>query len=379
MIGLPDHPRLRRLDLLSLPLIRPLVRWRYARLIFQLPLLFLCLLAIYDGFSGSRLPGLNVATISVWVHYRGLLVTLLALLGNLFCAACPLMLMRGPSRALKRLTGERAWPRALRNKYLVLGLTALFFFVYEAALLWSSPVLTAGLMVMYFLAILVVDAAFAAGTFCKYVCPLGNYNMLLSGASPTVIAARDPSVCASCAGKYCLNGRSTKDQIAVQSTTDLHGLQTLPMFTLGSTALQSGVFPGCETQLYVPTIRGNQDCTLCLNCVRACPHDNVVLAVRSPLQEATQRLPRLDWSLLVLVVAWGGLLNALAMTPPFTLLLDWLSLLLHTRVVTLLLIPGILSGLALGAMLSVGAARLARVSLRELAPTLVPVTSDICS
>lgn len=92
----------------------------------------------------------------------------------------------------------------------------------------------------------------------------------MSSASPTVIQARDQGICANCAGKYCLNRRGT----TVGGTLYLYGLQTLPM--LGAArAKQEGRFPGGETRLYVPAMGSSQDCTLCMNCVRACPHDNV--------------------------------------------------------------------------------------------------------
>ena len=34
--------------------------------------------------------------------------------------------------------------------------------------------------------------------------------------------------------------------------------------------------------LFLPAKVGNLDCTLCLDCVQACPHDNVALASRLP-------------------------------------------------------------------------------------------------
>ena len=357
----------RSVDLLALPLIGPLVRGRYGRLLLQIPLLLLALLAIYDGLSGSSLAGLNVSTVSVWVHSRGLTVLALALVGNLFCAACPLMLTRGPSRLLRRVLPQFAWPRFLRNKYLTLGLTVAFLYSYEAFALWSSPWLTAWLIVGYFGAALLTDSLFPAGTFCKFVCPLGNYNFALSGASPTVIQARDQGVCANCAGKYCLNGRETRDG----STLDLSGLQTLPM--VGAVqAKQEGRFPGCETRLYVPAMTTSQDCTLCMNCVRACPHENVALVLRSPLQQAMTAHPRLDLALFLTVLTWAGLLNAFAMTPAFFGLAQFLANLIG-RHEPLLLAVIVLGGLASGCALSWQAARLAGMSLREFSPVLVPL------
>jgi polyferredoxin len=358
-------------DLLRLPGIRTLVNWRYARLILQIPLLLLALLSVYDGLTGSPLAGLNVATVSVWVHYRGVTALVLALFGNLFCAGCPLLLTRGPSRWLRRALPQLSWPRFLRNKYLTLGLTVAFLFCYEAFALWSSPWLTAWLIIGYFVAALLTDSLFPAGTFCRYVCPLGNFNFALSGASPTIIQARDPSVCASCAGKYCVNGRET----TVEGTLDLTGLQTLPMLQTAPLAAEvtQGTFPGCETRLYVPTITGNQDCTLCLNCVRACPHDNVALVVRNPLRQALTERPRPDLALLLTVLAWSGLINAFAMTPSSFLLAQWLSVVLHTRNAPLLLALILLGGLGLGTGLSLLVARLGRTSLRQTAPLMVPL------
>ena len=36
---------------------------------------------------------------------------------------------------------------------------------------------------------------------------------------------------------------------------------------------------GCELWLYQETKGGNMDCTFCLECVHACPHDNVGISV----------------------------------------------------------------------------------------------------
>ena len=39
---------------------------------------------------------------------------------------------------------------------------------------------------------------------------------------------------------------------------------------------------GCELRLFLPAKVGNMDCTLCLDCVHACPHDNIALGARVP-------------------------------------------------------------------------------------------------
>ena len=352
------------LDVLRLPLLGPFLRWRYSRFVLQLPLLLLAALSVYDGLTGRQIASINTATVTVWVQYCALAVLALALFGNLFCAACPMMLTRGPSKLLGRVLPKLSWPRSWRGKWLTLGLILAFLFCYEAFDLWASPWLTAWLIAAYFAAALLVDSLFPAGTFCKYVCPLGNFHFALSRASPTQITARDPEVCRSCESKACLNGRAAPESAFGK-------LPGLPL--LGGPA----TLPGCETRLFVPTMRSAQDCTLCLNCLRACPYDNVALAVRAPTFEAEAARPRFDAALLLTVLAWGGLLNAFAMVPAYAHLAANLSKVLHTRDETLLLLL-IQGGWLLGGVgLSVLAARAAGGTLRGWAVILAPLAVAI--
>lgn len=301
------------LDLLRLPLIGRALRWRYGRLLLQLPLLLIALLLIYDGFTGPNRAAENLATVVPWVHYRGIIVLALLLVGNLFCMGCPFTLPRTLARRLS-LRGRR-FPRALRSKWLAIAALFALFFLYEYLDMWASPALTAWVIVAYFVASFVLEAVFSESAFCKYVCPLGTFNFVYSTATPTQIVARDSAICRDCVGKECVNGSYAPqtvirlDQIPVQGggTTERrveHG----PRGTLG-----------CGTELFVPQISSNLDCTLCLDCARACPHDNVALTVRAPGRELVQpdAWPRRwDISLLVIGMAFMGVVNAFGMVPP---------------------------------------------------------------
>lgn len=348
----------RRLDLLSLPGLRRFVRWRYARLVFQIPLLLLAVLAVWDGLTGYQVAPRNLATTSVWLHYRGLVVVALALIGNAFCAACPLMLTRGPSKWLKRaLPHSFRWPKALRSKYIAIAILLAFFFSYEIFDLWASPWLTAWLILSYFGGALLIDTLFPAGTFCRYVCPLGQFNFTYATASPTQITAVDHDVCRRCEHKPCLHGRESaaerpaKPQAAFIPLSDIKNPNG------------SGFFPGCETNLFVPTIKSNMDCTHCFNCVRACPYDNVALTVREPGAEWF----RAPWAkrsgmavvlLGVFLAAWG-LLNAVAMTGPYYATAEWIAQTLQTRSEALVLGVMYLGVTLLGVGLLTGIAWLA--------------------
>jgi hypothetical protein len=345
-----------RYDVLRTPLLGRLLRARRGRLFFQIPLFIIALLLIYDGFTGSPLAPQNLATVGVWVHYRGLVILALLLFGNLFCMGCPFTI---PRTVALRFSGRgRRWPRALRNKWLAVAAFVGFLFLYEWLDLWAGPGLTAWIIVGYFVGAFVLEAAFAESPFCKYICPLGTFNFVASTVSPTQITVRDHDTCRTCPGKECINGSPR--------------------------AL------GCGTELFPPTVRSNLDCVFCLDCARACPYDNVALSIRPPGRELVENAwpRRWDISFLVMVFAFASLSNAFGMVPPFYELQLRLSAALNTanEFVLLGLIFGLLN-LALPAVLGLGAAWLSRalagvseplrVSFSRYAPAFVPLAVAI--
>ncbi len=286
-------------DLLQVPLIGPFLRWKHSRTAAQLVLFGLAALIIIDGLLGSPLAAKNVATVTAWVHYRGFVVLALLVAGNLFCAACPFMLPRKFAKWLGR--PRQRWPKALRNKWLALIGFVLIVYSYELFDLWASPWWTAWLAVGYFGVAFVLEAFFTRDSFCKYVCPLGTFNFLYSTVSPLQISSKSMKTCRDCKGHECINGSATQQ--------------------------------GCQLELFVPTLNSNLDCTLCLDCVKACPYDNVALAVRPPGDELFhQTWPRrLDLALLALLAAFLGLINAFGMTPPVYELETRMATWLNTR------------------------------------------------
>ncbi len=299
-------------DLMLVPGLRRLFRWRHLRTVLQIPLLIVSVAMILDGLLGPSLAPKNLATTLSWVHFRGALVLVLLCAGNFFCLACPFMLLRNVARRFFHPRWN--WPQKLRNKWLSVGLFALILFCYEEFSLWSSPWWTAWLIVGYFLAVLVVDGLFKHASFCKFVCPIGQFNFLASTISPLEVKVRDPEVCDSCGTKDCIRGRRAPrpDLMVVQR--------------------------GCELALFQPLKVGNMDCTFCLDCVHACPHDNIGILSRLPASELMvdprrsgigRFSQRTDLAALAIVFSFGALLNAFGMVSPVYALESWLAGILH--------------------------------------------------
>jgi ferredoxin len=301
-------------DLMQVPGLRRMLHWRHLRTVLQIPLLIVSVAMILDGLLGPSLAPKNLATTLSWVHFRGALVLVLLCAGNFFCLACPFMLVRNMARRFfhPRLN----WPQKLRNKWLSVGLFALILFCYEEFSLWSSPWWTAWLIVGYFLSVLVVDGLFKHASFCKFVCPIGQFNFVASTISPLEVKVRDLDVCDECGTKDCIRGRRMPgpELVVIQR--------------------------GCELALFQPLKVGNMDCTFCLDCVHACPHDNIGILSRLPASELMvdprrsgigRFSQRKDLAALAIVFSFGALLNAFGMVSPVYALESWLAGILHVN------------------------------------------------
>ena len=288
----PPQPRF---DVLRLPILGRFLKWRHARFAMQLPMIALAAVVILDGLFGPQVGAMNLAGVLPWIHWRGFLVLGLLATGNVFCMACPFMLPRTLGR--RWLPARLRWPRRLRSKWPAVSLLVLFLWSYEAFSLWDSPWWTAWIAIGYFVLSFVIDGVFRGASFCKYVCPIGQFNFVQSLISPLEVKVRDPDVCHSCRTKDCIRGN---DRLS-----------------------------GCELNLYLPKKAGNLDCTFCLDCVHACPHENVgILAVlpgRDLLNNAHHsgigRLgERPDLAILILLLVFGAFTNAAGMVAP---IVDW--------------------------------------------------------
>ncbi len=323
---------------------------------------------VLHGIFGPQISPKNLSTVLTWVHFRGVLILVLLVAGNFFCMACPFMLVRNAGRRLFKPRWN--WPRALRNKWGGILLFAGVLFAYENFSLWSRPLWTAWLTAGYFGIALLVDGLFEHATFCKYLCPIGQFNFIASTVSPLEVAVRDHGVCDRCQTKDCIRGRRAAGPGAEK-------------FVI----LQRG----CETALFQPRKEGNVDCTFCLDCVHACPHDNVGILSREPVAELSSNAlrsgigrfsRRVDLAALAVFFVFSALMNALGMVAPVYSMEKWLGSVLRTEwqplllglvfVAVIVLLPAVLL-LPAAAVSSRVSARNWREMLLRYSYSLVPV------
>jgi ferredoxin len=246
---------------------------------------------VADGLLGPSEAATTLAGTWPWTHWRGIAAVSVVVAGNLACMSCPLI---APRTLLRRwIHPAFKWPSRLRSKWLVAAIVLAWLVAYEALAWWDSGLLTAWLLMGLVVGATVVDLLFEGSSFCQWLCPIGQWNMSMSIASPTQVQAIDPAVCERCVTQDCLRGGP-----------------------LG---------PGCGTSLFLPRKGGALDCTACMDCVTACPHGNAGLRLAIPFSESRSEsgrsvigrwVDRGDIAALLLVLGAGGIANAMLMTQP---------------------------------------------------------------
>jgi cytochrome c oxidase assembly factor CtaG/ferredoxin len=324
-------------DLLSLPLIGSVLRWPHFRRSVQAVMFLLAIIVVADGLFGPQMGAMNLAGVLPWTHWRGLSAIALLALGNVFCMACPFNFVRDLGRRL--LPASWVWPRRLRSKWIAISLLFVFFWAYEAFGLWDSPGWTAWMIVGYFTAALLVDGLFKGASFCKYVCPIGQYQFIQSLISPVEVGVRSLDVCRTCKTHDCLRGNDQQR--------------------------------GCELQLFQPQKTSNMDCTFCLDCVHACPHQNVsLLAVLPGTQlvriEGRKRslrwFRRFDGAVLIFLLVFAAFVNAGSMMESVQRQEQTLQMTLHRGPFHLvLLVSFVLALVVVPAILVTGSVSLAKI------------------
>jgi ferredoxin len=286
-----DRPRGFRFNILKIPLVRRLVRHRLFQPFLQALPLTLFVAVLWAGLYGTPVPERNLATVLTWGIWWVLLIVDIVLLGRMWCTVCPWEAVAGFVRRLSfwRRTDEplalnRPWPRWARNVYpatiLFLGLTWLelgygvTFSPRGTALLGLAMLMVAVLSALFF----------DKRSFCKYGCLVGRICGLYSMMAPVEVRAVSVDVCATCRTKDCVFGNE-----------------------LG--------YP-CPTSQYPAKMDSNAYCTVCTECVKSCPHENVAINLR-PLGEDLEQLrrPRMDEALLAVIMLAMTSFHGLTMTP----------------------------------------------------------------
>ena len=340
-----------------------LVRSRWFQVIPQLLMIGVFAFLIYSGLAGSRLR--NVTPVAVWTVWWAGLIFAIVMLGPIWCFVCPwdglanLVSRMGLSKRTEPLSLELSVPPWLRNVYPAVLLFTLLSWAELGLGITTDPRWTAYLGLGMAAAAVAGALLFQDKAFCRYACPVGRINGIYANFAPVEVRVRKPGACKTCVTEDCLNGND----------------QGYP----------------CPTGISLKTTSDATYCTMCTECVKSCPRQNVAFNIR-PFAADLDRLPaaRLDEAWLCLSLLALTLFHGFSMTtvwedfaPGSWSLLKWLALSLDiSHMAAFTLAMGVAVGVPLGlyvlaARLSSWLTRGSAVSSRELfiryAYALLPV------
>ncbi|MDB4746130.1 hypothetical protein OAG77_01295 [bacterium] len=255
------------------------------------------LLVIISGLFGHEKN--SIGPVLTWTWWWALLVFMILGFGNAFCMVCPweafssLITSLSLRSRVKKLCFDIPWPKWARN---VIPAAALF-----VGLTWlelgrdvtHSASVTAILALGMTGAAVLTAIIFEKRAFCRYVCLVGRVSGIYSLFSPVELRPDSAEVCRQCTSKACYHGTET----------------TAP----------------CPTNLFPGNLKENNYCTLCTECVRSCPHENLSLRTR-PLGRDLFNRDRFSWdeSLLVVLLLALTSFHGFTMTPIWARLNQWL-------------------------------------------------------
>lgn len=282
-----------RIELTRSPRITSLLRSRWPQFILTSLALAGFLLAILSGLAGTPVGSRNFGIIFVWIAWWAILMLIaVPLLGRGWCSICPIpapgeWLQRGnllkPSSKGGWGLGKK-WPKRLRNIWLQNGaftLVALF-----STVVLTRPSATAIVLAAFLFVALGASLVFERRAFCRYLCPVGGFIGLYSQLAPVELRVRDTAVCAAHTDKACYYG--------------------------------SAEGYGCPWDVFPGGMVKNTYCGTCMECLRTCNQDNIVVNLRpfgADLEVTSGR--KMDEAFKAFIMLGSALVYALVLLGPW--------------------------------------------------------------
>lgn len=281
-------------DLMKVPLVAKIMRNRWYPGILQVPVAAIFGLVAYQLLAGPATAQRNAGTALMWVLWWPVLPITFVVVGRLWCAVCPFGAI---SDVVQKWVGvNRPVPRFLK-RYGLWIIDAQFLAITWSDHVWGiveSPWGSGVLLLLLTTGVIISGAFFQKRTFCRYLCFLGGLCSNYSRSSVVGLRA-DTSICATCTAKAaCFNGTPTQ--------------------------------AGCPMFNFPRTMDTSANCTLCSNCIKACPNDAIQLTTRKPMSELWfLGKPKVEESFLAMAIMGIVLIQNITMLTVWQDLLSWIE------------------------------------------------------
>lgn len=272
ILGLPKVEGKWEFNLLQLPQLRRFLASRLFPLVPRLVVGLIFLLVVIALLTGPDNPEDNIGLTLSWIVGWPLLVFSFFFLARTWCSVCGLAVPGWLAQlALKPKRPTPPWIRR-HSGWIMTFFCILLFWIETTWNAYSSPQLTAWIILSITLGSLFFSLFYQRRVWCRYLCPLGAINALFS--MPALVELRANSqMCANrCTSHLCYHGDQEQ--------------------------------AGCPMFRHPFLVDNNRDCILCGQCIKTCRYDSIHLNLRLAPQELwNQESPRLADSVLVVCLA----------------------------------------------------------------------------
>jgi len=240
-------------DLLDVYFFRGLIKNRFFKPAVNFFFFIFLLVVIYFGLSSEPdlrfHGGIPFATTMIWDIWHPLLAFTLIVVGRLWCFACPIGAIGDWTQSVFSL--NRKYPEKYRNLWIAV---ILFLFIFAAErhlfMFTRNPPNTAYLLLFFTALAVIMGAVYEKRSFCRYICPIGLVLGVFSMLSAIELRCKSRKTCHDHDLKECVIG------------------------TEAGKACPVGEFP--------QTMERNNQCILCMECVKSCSKGNIRLTPRLP-------------------------------------------------------------------------------------------------
>ena len=236
-----------RLNLYRIPWLRPMIESRWPQFLLRLLALAGFVFAISAGLFGSAVGSHNFAIIFVWIAWwSAFKLVFIPFGGRSWCSICPIPLpgdwlqQSGILSKGRGLGLNLRWPKRLKGSWL--QSSAFLLIGLFSALTLTDPRVTGWVFVALFGLAIGLSLVFEKRAFCSYICPIGGFSGIYAQTAPVELRVIDTEICAKHGDKSC--------------------------------------YHACPWGLYPVVFRDSAACGLCMECLRACPKDNLALNLR---------------------------------------------------------------------------------------------------
>lgn len=240
-------------DLLDVYFFKDLIKNRFFKPAVNFFFFIFLFVVIYFGLSSEPdlrfHGGIPFATTMIWDLWHPLLAFTVIIVGRLWCFACPIGAIGDWTQSVFSL--DRKYPEKYRNLWIAV---ILFLFIFAAErhlfMFTRNPPNTAYLLLFFTALAVIMGAVYEKRSFCRYICPIGLVLGVFSMLSAIELRCKSRKTCKDHDLKECVIG--------------------------------GGAGKACPVGESPHTMERNNQCILCMECVKSCSKGNIRLSPRLP-------------------------------------------------------------------------------------------------